>query len=505
MKKALVLILALIMLISAFTACTTPATPNGAPDFSNPTPSNPKDTPAQDGEQPSATEEVLGNLPELNLGGNSYAILSRNDPWMIDEVSVEATNGDPINDAIYKRNLNVETLFNIEIENPLVEGNDYCVIDAIKKTQGPDCPYHIAASSAYTSFQNTPSGLFYNIYDVENIDLDQKYWATKYNDQASIGNAQYFVTGAISLSLRRFIFVTFFNKDLAETYGLENLYDVVNDKRWTLDYQANIVSNMYDDIDGQPGTTEDDFYGFLTNSQIFVDPYVASCDVKLLIKDSDTNFFKFDPEKEKLDNVMEKINNLYYKSGGTYAFVGQSDYSDLDKILEKFSSGEAVMITHRLIAVESAAMREMSAPYGILPIPKYDDSQEEYFSLAHDLFTVYGIVSSVNSIEVDNVGAILEAMAIESYKEVTPAYYEVALKGKYSKDEETWQMLDEIVNNLKINGGLLYTIELDDITQKIRTAIRSKIANSETFLSARNISKIQKMLDNFQAKIKDIQ
>jgi hypothetical protein len=96
-------------------------------------------------------------------------------------------------------------------------------------------------------------------------------------------------------------------------------------------------------------------------------------------------------------------------------------------------------------------------------------------------------------------------MAIESYKEVTPAYYEVALKGKYSKDEETWQMLDNIVNNLKINGGLLYTIELDDITQKIRTSIKNKISNSEQFLSARNIGKIQKMLENFQNKIKEIQ
>ena len=506
MKKALVLLLALIMLVSAFAACTPPETPgNESKPAVDSKPSDPEETPDENNPEASSTEEVIGNLPDLDLGGSQYVILSRNDPWMVDEVSVEGTNGEPINDAIYKRNLNVETLFNIEIDNPLVEGDDYCVIDALKKTQGPDCPYHIAASSAYTCFQHTPSGLFYNIYDVENIDLDQKYWATKYNDQASIGNAQYFVTGAISLSLRRFIFVTFFNKVLAETYGIENLYDVVKEKRWTLDYQAQIVNNMYDDIDSIPGESEDDFYGFLTNSQIFVDPYVASCDVKLLVKDSDTNFFKFEPEKEKLDNVMEKINNLYYKSGGAYAFVGKSDYSDLDKILEKFSSSEATMITHRLIAVESSQMREMTDPYGILPMPKYDEDQEEYYSLAHDLFTVYGIVSSVNSIEVDNVGAILEAMAIESYKEVTPAYYEIALKGKYSKDEETWQMLDNIVNNLKINGGLLYTIELDDITQKIRTAIKNKIANSEQFLSARNIGKIQKMLDNFQNKIKDIQ
>ena len=103
------------------------------------------------------------------------------------------------------------------------------------------------------------------------------------------------------------------------------------------------------------------------------------------------------------------------------------------------------------------------------------------------------------------MGAVLEAMAIESYKVVTPAYYEVALKGKYSKDPQSWEMLDMIVNNLKINGGLLYTIKISDITQKFRTAVKNKQSNTSTILSAFALKGMNKGLTNMINAIKALQ
>ena len=92
MKKALVLLLALIMLVSAFAACTPPETPgNESKPAVDSKPSAPEETPDENNPEASSTEEVIGNLPDLDLGGSQYVILSRNDPWMVDEVSVEGT------------------------------------------------------------------------------------------------------------------------------------------------------------------------------------------------------------------------------------------------------------------------------------------------------------------------------------------------------------------------------------------------------------------------------
>ena len=204
--------------------------------------------------------------------------------------------------------------------------------------------------------------------------------------------------------------------------------------------------------------------------------------------------------------MMKQINNLYWKSGATYVFARQGDYSQFDKIRTKFASEEATMITDRLIAVESEQLKNMDAEYGIIPIPKLNEEQKEYYSLAHDLFTVYGIINSVVTDSMtDDLGAVLEAMAIESERVVTPAYFEVALKGKYAKDQESWEMLDMIVGNLKINGGLIYTIKLNDITQQFRNAVTAKKADTSTIFHAIKVQQIQVALNRMQDEIKSMQ
>ena len=506
MKRILAILLALIMILCSLVACDqTQDDTNEEESSSTQAATNNNNT-----TEPETDPVKIGNLdPSINLNEKEINIISSSLVWMKDEVSVETENADPINDAIYKRNKDVEKALNVKIKNTLMPvssmSDDYVIIDELKKTNGPDCPYHLASNNAYTSFENTHNGYFRNLLDVEHLDLSQDYWAPYYNAGATIGNQQYFATGSISLSLRRFIFVTFFNKDLANYYNLENLYDVVNEGRWTLDYQAKIISNMFTEVDNQSGATEGDTYGFLTDNGIYVDAYIASCDIEILVKDSD-DFFVLQPNKEKADSMMQKIYNLYWKSGATYVFQRNASYAQFDKIRDKFSSGEATMITDRLIGAESEQLKNMDSPYGILPIPKFDDAQKEYYSLAHDLFTVYGIVNSEATDKMtSDLGAVLECLAIESERTVKDAYFEVALKGKYSKDAESWEMLDMIIKNLKINGGLLYTIKLTDITHQFRTAVGNKLRNTETIFNTQKQATINIYLKKMQDEIRKLQ
>ena len=504
MKKIITLMLAILMILSVFVACDSgsdkndPAGSSSTPSTNNSSNNNtPTETPAQ-----------IGNLdPSINLGGNEFVILSRGHSAYADEVCVDSSNGDPIDDAVIKRQQDVERTLSCKIKNVKVnesgDNADYAVIDEIKKTMGPDCSYDIVATSAYTAFENTASGFCVNLKDVDHLDLSQDYWAPYFNENASIGNQQYFATGSISLSLRRMIFVTFFNTKLTQERNIEDLYTVVNEGRWTIDYQAEILSNTWSELDGVDGKTSGDFYGLVTNSHICVDPYWTACDVKILVKNSD-DLFELQPETGKLDNILTKVKNLY-KDSQTYAFRGEIGDVDQDKIRQKFTNEEALMATLRLIEVEAEDFRNMEN-YGIIPIPKYDDKQANYYSHAHDQFIVYGIVNKESNANVDSLGAVLECMAIESERTVKEAYFEIALKGKYSKDKQSWEMLDMIVKNLKIDGGLLYTIKLTDITQKLRNAVRdkAKTISSTVFHSSQTIF-INTKLTQMLAEIAKIQ
>ena len=57
------------------------------------------------------------------------------------------------------------------------------------------------------------------------------------------------------------------------------------------------------------------------------------------------------------------------------------------------------------------------------------------------------------------MGATLELMAAESYKQVTPTYYEVALKTKYADSPEDAKIYDLILNSVTISFGYCYSTQ----------------------------------------------
>ena len=118
----------------------------------------------------------------------------------------------------------------------------------------------------------------------------------------------------------------------------------------------------------------------------------------------------------------------------------------------------------------------MKQEFGVVPMPKYDEAQKEYRTLLHDQFTVFSILTTVSKEEgrLDEVGAVLEAMASVSYKTVRPAYYETTLRTKIAKDPQSAEMFDIIVNNVYIDAGIIYTIPLSTFHSYFREIIGSK-------------------------------
>lgn len=474
-KKSLALLMALLMLLPAALACGKTEEP-AATTTAATTQASAEATTAATEETTTEGYNVKDNLPEdLKFAGETISIISRGRSWCKDEVSVENLNGDVINDAIYNRNAAVQDRLGIEIVNYLTSGNDnYEITEEIRKqVQAGTDEYNLFANSVYATIMYTADNLFQDMTDLQYLDLEQPYWSQGFNEAASIGDAQYFATGAICLSLYRFIFVTFFNKNIFDENQIPYLYDVVNDGKWTLDYQRQISQNIYTDLNGDGKKDAGDRYGFVTNhDQIGVDAYWSSCQLDILGKDED-NFLKYAVNVERLSAAIDKINLLIWENDGFYGVPKGGSDTEQDTICTMFAQDQAAMTTLRLIHVESEDMRNMTSLYGIVPVPKLDETQENYYSYAHDTMTAYGIPLTVIGDELEMVGAFLEAMASESYRTVTPAYYELALKTKYVSDEQSVKMLDDIVNNFYVDAGVLYTKQISSFHQNMRTWIGS--------------------------------
>ncbi|MCL2815845.1 MAG: hypothetical protein FWD23_14715, partial [Oscillospiraceae bacterium] len=99
-------------------------------------------------------------------------------------------------------------------------------------------------------------------------------------------------------------------------------------------------------------------------------------------------------------------------------------------------------------------LREAECNFGILPNPKYDETQSEYYNAVHAWCTTS--VSIPVTSDPERTGIILEALTAESYYTLRPAYYDVSLKTKLMRDDESGEMLDLIFGSRCYDLGHVY-------------------------------------------------
>ena len=107
-------------------------------------------------------------------------------------------------------------------------------------------------------------------------------------------------------------------------------------------------------------------------------------------------------------------------------------------------------------------------------MPKALQEQDDYYTYVFDQSSVIGVPGTVEEDKLDMIGIVLEELSAYSYNYTREAFFEVALKGRYMRDEQSRQMLDLIVNNIQMDAGWLYSNIMSDIGQIMRTLVKGK-------------------------------
>lgn len=364
------LLLALAMLAASLCACAVP----GEPTASQTDPSNTAVTSADASENNAETTPSC-SLPELDYGGDEIVILSRyREGWTAGEIAVESILHEPVNDAVYERNKIVEDRLNIKIRS--VEINCEGAVEIVEKMMtsvgGGSHEYDLVAAACYTVVDNSLTGNLRDLRKSAYLDFDKPWWSQGFNESIEYKGMQFAVTGAAVLSMYRFAFATLFNKRLFTEAKVDYLYDNVRNGTWTLDYQNSIVETFYRDNGNGLQDETGDIYGFVSNDYIGVDPYWSACNVRILERDENGDYTFDNFDAQKLQNVAEKVLQLFYGHGNaSYDYKHYGNDAEQDDIRNMFAAGNAAMATLRIMALESAVMRDMKDEYGVVPMPKY--------------------------------------------------------------------------------------------------------------------------------------
>ena len=121
-----------------------------------------------------------------------------------------------------------------------------------------------------------------------------------------------------------------------------------------------------------------------------------------------------------------------------------------------------------------SSSRSSDADFGIIPHPKFDETQKNCIVSPHS----YGntlLTVPVTTRDPDRTGFILEAFSAKSAEIVTPAFYDKTLIGKSTRDDESAEMLELIFSSKKYDIGNFFA--WGDLTNKVMTAWNKKNEN----------------------------
>ena len=467
---------------------------------------DPADTkaPAQTTAAAQGETEIKDTLPEdLNYGDDDVVFISRDiGMGLADEIYAASINSDPVNDAIYERNKFVENRLGVKITS--IRDTEAIVDKVITSVNGGSADYDVMVEYCWLAAPKTIEGYFANLRATEYLDFEKPWWTQSYNDVVSYQDTQYGVTGAMVLSTYRRTYTTVFNKQLFTNANQPYLYEHVENGAWTLDKQASLVPLLHKDNGNGQQDAEGDIFGFVSDDFISVDPYWAACEVDILAKDS-SGAYEWVFDSGKMHEVVEKVLDLYYGTdGGMYCITEDSSFQEQTR--QMFADGYAAMATLCIHALENSAVRSMTDEYGVIPMPKFDRNQTEYHSQMHDAFTIVCIPTTVHGERLEQMSAVLEAMASASYRIVRPAYYETTLRTKIAQDPQSSEMMDLIIGGIRIDAGMVYSHNMgsfhktlqeivinknNDTTSRFKTS--SKSAQSK-------LTKLTNMLDKLAAQ-----
>jgi ABC-type glycerol-3-phosphate transport system substrate-binding protein len=241
--------------------------------------------------------------------------------------------------------------------------------------------------------------------------------------------------------------------------------------------QTSLVPLFYKDNGNTIQDAKGDVYGFVSDCYISIDPYQTTATLEILRKNGEGEYeWAFD--NERIYDVTEKVLKLYYGTDNAMYVASGTDFQEATRAI--FSEGNAAMATLCLQALEHATMRNMSDEYGVVPIPKFDQTIEGYPGAMHDGYTVAIIPTTVQGERLDQMSAILEAMGSASYRIIKPAYYELTLRTKLAKDPQSAAMMEILVNSIVIDPGIIYSNNMGGFHAHHRWIIAGKANNTSS-------------------------
>ncbi|MBQ4574332.1 MAG: hypothetical protein IJA85_03965 [Clostridia bacterium] len=440
-KSIVALLLAGLMLLSS---CSNAADKNSAVTTAAPVDTTPVET-----EEPKIEPE----LPDITFDGKDFRFYQyeNSDTYpRFDEIWVEDQNGEPINDAVYKRNSVIEEKYKTKIT---FTTDDYITfMDNVKKYVGAsEDVYDVVLPMGHCVAHMYTSNVFYNLHNIEYLDFEKPWWDQNAIESFTLAGYMPFAVSDMLVNDKSETAAIYFNKKLAADYNVGSIYEHVYNNTWTMDKLAELGKMTSEDLNGDSQFNDEDRYGFLAGDEA-VTAFLYSAGGRFVSKDGDGYPILSFQSEYNYTAIQYYLETIMYDERLTR---NNSFVADAKSTTKMFEEDQGLFLYGQLGTTQD--LREMTSDFGIVPVPKYQASQENYASEAL-VFKGSLIAVPITTQNTEMIGIIVEAMSAESKYTVRPAFYDTVLKDKATRDAESVDMLDIIIDNMVFDVGNYYNL-----------------------------------------------
>lgn len=444
-KRLLALILAALMTAPIISSCS-----NGdGNDETAPESAAAVQAEASDAAEAETEDTIYDDLPTGSYDGHSFNMLNVVSNYAYVLLTAEDITGEPINDAVYNRNVAVGDKLNVSFSENIVGWDD--IASAITNmVMSDEYAYDIVFDESQSCIKYPANKQVIDLYDVPKLNFEKPWWDAGAIDTLSIGDSLYMANGDLHLMYGESAWVLFLNKNMLDKLKLESPYEIVKEGRWTYDKLYEMVSSAAVDLNGDGKMDSDDQYGLATHSD-FALVLLTSAGEQLLSK-NEKNIPEFKELPEKVYDVSQKVHDQFFDLNYVYQAYLTPSGSDSSGIVPHFMAGKSLFLSE--VLGHGKTLRDMDDDFGIIPSPKYDEAQESYHTFVAR--SAQAMMIPVTNRDLERTGVIVENLGAESYKTVRPAYYDVQLSGKVARDADSIEMLDIIFNGRRYEMAYIF-------------------------------------------------
>ncbi len=461
------------------------------------------DTTADPSSETTTTEDTAKlepTLPNTRYDGYEFRVLTKgvnNVHWKSKDIQANEETGDVINDAVYKRNLAVNERFGITIVDIASPSGTWNLTDTLRASVMAGSDDYDMAASGFTDcpVKMAAEGGLVDLNTIPYMDLSKPWYDQNSIEQLQINGKNFAVAGDMLIMDDDATLGVLFNKQMAEDYKLDDLYQLVKDGKWTIDIMTKYAAEAAADLNNNGKMDFEDQYG-LASQPSNTYATLIGFGVQSVTR-SNGDEFEFNVQTEKFVDALTKSLKMNRNYDFTLHESKISGVNDIygDVIDPAFTSGRVLFNYASLVRVSH--FRSMEIDFGIIPQPKFDEDQDNYYATV-SLACADSIVVPSSATNLERTGAIIEALSAEGYYCMKDAYYDNVLKAKGARDEESSEMLDIIFENRVFDlgymydwGGITAAINKLEIDGNIASTIDSNLQAAKTAM--------QKTIDDYNA------